>query len=215
MHCQRASKQTPSKSKYKNWALTTGLLMMSFAGAVQAADFFPLAPGNNWTYQDAKTGATLKVEVALTQVMAGDHVYHVLKGYTPAPKWIRVNEYGNLVYFDSDLEQEFMLTSFEVVPGGWFEAHGRQCPEQGQAQDKRAIHDGPAGSWNALEIQYRPYACADAGDVSEQYAENIGMVRPRREHHRRSAHLRSGQREDRPSIHHGRYTWQLLCHLPR
>lgn len=175
---QKASIQTQNTTKKKTkWALSAGLLLLSLAGMAQAADFMPLAPGNNWTYQDAKTGATFKVEVARTPFYMNDHVYNVLKGYTPQQKFVRINEYGNVVYYDQEFEQEFMLTAFEVVPGAWFEAYGRVCPGQGQAQEKRVTHDGPAGNWQALEILYNMHACADAGEVSEQFAENIGMVR--------------------------------------
>lgn len=177
MHCHAASEQTPSITKKKHWALSAGLALLSFAGVAQAADFFPLAPGNNWTYQDAKTGATFKVEVAFNQIYVNDHVYDILKGFGPQKLWVRINEYGNLVYWDQDLEKELIVTAFEEGFTGSFVAYGRQCLEDGRFGQKRVAHDGPAGSWPTLEIQYQSFACADAGEVSEQYAENIGMVR--------------------------------------
>jgi hypothetical protein len=176
MHCHAASVQTRLIKK-KSWALSAGLALLSFAGMAQAADFLPLAPGNNWTYMDAKTGATFKMEVAHTPYYINNRVYNVLKGYTPENRLVRVNEFGNVVYYDQEFEQEFMLTAFETGSGGWFEAYGRVCPGQGQAQEKRVTHDGPAGDWSALEVLYRTFGCADTGESSEQFAENIGMLR--------------------------------------
>lgn len=151
-------------------------MMLATAMGAAAGDFLPLAPGNQWTYQDAVTGQSFKVHVGITQYFLNQHVYFVLHGYTPEKLLVRVNEYGNIVSWDQDREADLMLTAFEIVPGAWFEAYNRECPEIGQAQERRVAHDGPAGAWPALEIKYRSFACADAGDLSEQFAENIGMV---------------------------------------
>lgn len=152
-------------------------LMVLAAGMnLSAADFLPLAPGNQWTYQDAVTGQSFTVQVALTQYFVNGHTYQVLKGYTPKQLIVRVNEYGNIVFWDEEREADVMLTAFEFAHGARFEAHARECPEQGQVQERRVVHDGPAGKWNALEIRYLVLACADTGDISEQFAENIGMV---------------------------------------
>jgi hypothetical protein len=115
--------------------------------------------------------------VGITQNLLNNHVYYVLRGYTPDRLLVRVNEYGNLVFWDQFLQTDLILTSFEVVPGASFVAYGRECPEDGETQERRVTHDGPAGAWQALEIKYRSFACADAGDLSEQFAENVGMVR--------------------------------------
>jgi hypothetical protein len=141
------------------------------------ADFLPLEPGNTWVYRDARTGSEFTVDVGASQVLLNQRVYHVLRGYTPEQLYVRVNEFGNIVYFDETRQADVLLISFEVVPGARFEAPARTCPEEGQVQEKRVAHDGPAGRWQALEIQYRTFGCADAGDVSEQFVENIGMIR--------------------------------------
>lgn len=150
--------------------------MLASVMGLSGADFLPLAPGNQWTYQDAASGQSFTVRVEMTQYYLNQNVYNVLKGYSPNKLLVRVNEFGNIVFWDLDRETDVLLTSFEVVPGAWFEAAGRQCPGVGQPQERRVQHDGPAGTWNALEIKYVSFACADAGDVSEQFAENIGMV---------------------------------------
>lgn len=157
--------------------LCLAIMMLLPVLCLGSADLFPLAPGYQWTYQDAATGSTFTVDIAMNQIYVNNHVYHVLRGYTPKPVWVRINEYGNVVFWDEEKQSDVMLTAFETGFGGWFEAGARMCPQQGQAQEKRRFHDGPAGRWNVLEILYRTTGCADAGDLSEQFTENIGMVR--------------------------------------
>lgn len=160
----------------KRLVMSASFAMFATAMGASGAEFLPLAPGNHWTYQDAGSGQSFTVQVEANQYYLNQNVYHVLRGYTPNKLLVRTNEYGNLVFWDMEREFEVMLTSFEAVPGGLFDAGGRECPEMGQAQGQRVQHDGPAGRWSALEIKYTPFACADAGDISEQFAENIGMV---------------------------------------
>lgn len=151
------------------WAVMGG-------GSTFAADFLPLAPGNAWVYRDARTGSEFTIDIGSTQTL-NQRIYYSLRGYTTQQLLVRVNEFGNIVYWDEARQIDVLLTSFEVVPGARFEAPARVCPEEGQVQERRAAHDGPAGRWQALEIQYRTFGCADVGDLSEQFVENIGMVR--------------------------------------
>jgi len=141
-----------------------------------SADMLPLAAGNSWTYQDAVSGHSFTVRVG-TPVSMGGGVYHTLRGYTSEPLLVRVNQYGNIVYWDEEIGQDILLISFEAVPRAWWEAPKRQCSQQGQTSGARSVHTGPAGNWDALDIVYRSLECADAGDQSEQFAENIGMIR--------------------------------------
>ena len=152
-------------------------VLLMIGSTVYAADYFPLAIGNRWTYRDSVTGASFIVEAGATLVV-NDHVYNTLTGFTPAQLLVRINEFGNLVYWDSQVEMDLLLSSFEIVPGASFIARQRECPEEeGQVQEKPVVHDGPAGPWTALEIRYVTFACADVGDQLEQYVDNIGMVR--------------------------------------
>ncbi len=152
-------------------------LTLSFAGSLSAANLVPLANGNYWTYRDARTGSTFEVRVS-TPFFINSKVYYGLKGFGPETLLARINEYGNLAMYDEETEQEKLVTSFEGQDAvGSFEAYGRQCPASGKAQKNPVLHDGPAGPWNATEVAFQPYGCADAGDLSEQYVDNIGMVR--------------------------------------
>jgi hypothetical protein len=157
-------------------AKTLSILAISLAAPLAAADFFPLRTGSYWTYRDAASGAAFTVRVGLP-VFANQNEYHMLRGYGAEPLLVRINEFGNLVHYDEETRTELMITAFELAGGAQFEAHKRECPEWGRAKERRGFHEGPAGRWSVLEIEYQPYACADAGDQLEQFAENIGLVR--------------------------------------
>jgi hypothetical protein len=156
--------------------LMTALLFMAMtATAGYASNLFPLSSGNSWIYRDATTGHTFEVRVSLP-IVTNDHTYHSLTGFGPVRLMARINEFGNLVYWDEDLGMELIITSFETGAVGDFEAYGRQCATWGRTLQERRTSSGPAGSWTVVQVDYQPYRCADAGDLSEQYAENIGMV---------------------------------------
>ena len=162
-----------------NQLLGFGILMMSAGASLSAAaDYLPLAVGNTWTYQSASTGETFQIQVR-TPFVIQDNVYYALNGYGRTQLMVRHDAAGNLVYFDGERNKEILLTSFEPFEGGWWEAPMRDCPQQeGQTQLKRGTHTGAGGNWdNVLEIHYRTFGCADVGTESEQYAENIGMLR--------------------------------------
>jgi hypothetical protein len=143
---------------------------------VHAADLLPLAPGNTWTYRDAITGESFQIQVG-TQVYLDKHPYHTLLGYAEDQLLVRVNEYGNIVFWDEETGQDTLLISFEPMPTEWWEALRRGCEQQGNTPALRSFYDGPAGRWDVVEIAYRTFGCFDAGVESEQFAENIGMVR--------------------------------------
>jgi len=149
---------------------------MAAIGCVSAADFFPLQEGNTWTYM-SDNGEKLVVRVG-SPFFVNRQVYHSLRGYTPQPLLVRVNEHNDLIRLDEESNREDLVTQFTPFDGGWWEAPSRGCDQQGHTLEKRSAHEGPAGLFReVLEISYRTFACADTGTESEQYAENIGMVR--------------------------------------
>jgi hypothetical protein len=152
-------------------ALAIGVCTLS------GADFFPQQLGNSWTYREAATGQSFTVRVG-TPVFINNRVYQTLQGYTNAVLMVRQDERKQLIMYNESAGVEQILTSFEPFEGGWWEAPTRPCEQLGQTLFQRGRHDGPAGPFaDVLEIRYRVVGCADTGVVSEQYAENIGMVR--------------------------------------
>jgi hypothetical protein len=162
----------------RNNVIGVAVLVSTLTAATNsgATDLMPLASGNNWTYRDAVTGQSFTVRIG-TPVFVNQNVYHTLRGYGTAQLLVRTNEYGNIVYWDEEKATDVLLISFERVPRAWWEAPGRECPQEGQTQEKDGVHNGPAGRWNAVEIRYRSFSCFDAGDELEQFAANIGMLR--------------------------------------
>ncbi len=149
---------------------------LTISGAA-AANFFPLQQGNTWTYRNVQTGAIFTVNVGLPALI-NSRVYYTLRGYGSRPLLVRLDERRNLVQVDEENGYERVLTSFEPFERGWWEAPSRGCPQDGQTLERREFHDGAAGPIeDALQIDYRIFACMDTGIASEQYAENIGMVR--------------------------------------
>ena len=113
-----------------------------------------------------------------TPIMHSDKVYYPVNGYGVEQLLVRLGEQDGLVYLDEEHDREILLTSFQPFEGGFWNAPGRVCEQEGQTQLKHGEHNGPGGYWPyVLEIKYRSYSCADAGVLSEQYAENIGMLR--------------------------------------
>ena len=139
------------------------------AAILPAANFFPLQNGNSWSYRVAGTQQQFTVQVGAPVTMDGRD-WFPLTGYTPRRLWVRY-EGDRLIYLDESTNAEAMLTSF--LPGDTWPAPMRTCRQSGEAQGTRAKY---SGGDDALEIRYRTYECADAGTISELYAENVGMV---------------------------------------
>lgn len=154
------------------------LFGISFCAAMAAGgDFFPLQQGNTWIYREAGSGQSFTVTVG-TPVLMNDRVYHPIRGYTPERLLARVDEQNNLVHVNEETGAEQIVTSFTPFEDGWWQASLRECDQEGKTLLERGVFDGAAGPFQGvLRIRYRSFSCADAGSESEQYAENIGMVR--------------------------------------
>jgi hypothetical protein len=153
------------------------LLLLTVSAATSlAADLLPLENGNTWTYRVATTGETLTIRVG-TPYLIGERVYYTLNGFADKRVLARVDD-DALWMIDEEAGVERLLVDFRPYEGGWWNANGRMCDTMGQTQTKRAEYRGGAGRIpEVLAIQYRTLGCADTGVLSEQYAENIGMLR--------------------------------------
>lgn len=150
------------------------LTFLAAAGALSAADYFPLQNGNSWTYRAAGGTAQFTIRVGTPALVDGE-IWYSLSGYVPQRLLVRY-EGDRLLYLDDQDGQPRQLTSFQ--PGASWKAPLRQCAETGEAQSKPAAYSGPTGPIdNALEIRYTTSTCADAGDLSELYADHLGMLR--------------------------------------
>ena len=155
------------------------LLWSAALGALPAAahSYLPLEAGNRWEYREASTGETMTIRVG-TPVIHDGNVYYGVLGYGVTRLYLREDDNGNLRGWDLNLEREYLVTSFEAVPGGWFDTEIGGCPQGGQAQE-RAVRHTTVGMAEipALQVNYRTYGCADTGLLEERYAANVGLVR--------------------------------------
>jgi hypothetical protein len=150
-------------------------ILVGFVSSGSGADFIPLSSGNSWTYQDAATRASFTVSVG-APILINGNVYYPVLGYTDGPLWVR-QEDEQLVYWNDTIGADSILTRFSPSADYW-PAPERHCSPLARTLENRAVHDGAGGHWaDVLEIQYVSFTCADHGYESEQYAENIGMVR--------------------------------------
>ncbi|MBY0504447.1 MAG: hypothetical protein K2X03_11085 [Bryobacteraceae bacterium] len=148
------------------------------AGLACAAELMPLAMGNYWVYREDRTGETFTIRVGQPVATQSGRVYQYLIGYTSSHALARIDESGNLVALDEDTGTEKLLAGLSEPDSRWWPAPGRECLQEGQTLGKRVEHDGPGGRWQrVLAVKYQSSACTDAGVLSEQFAENIGMLR--------------------------------------
>ena len=131
--------------------------------ALHAANYFPLQNGNAWTYRVAGTRQEFAVRVGSPVTIAGLRWYP-LTGYTSQGLLVRYED-DRLVYLDEPSSREAVLTSF--LSGAPWPAPQRQCHQTGESVSKGG----------ALEVRYTIQDCADAGVLTEEYADNVGMTR--------------------------------------
>jgi hypothetical protein len=157
--------------------LRNGIVVLSLAAAsLPAADFFPLETGNEWVYRESGAGAQFQIRVGAPALIGGQ-VYYTVHGYGVEPLLVRRGADGALYARDEERDGEVLLTSFRGEQGDWFRAPYRTCEQEGQAQERPANYQGPAGRFaSTLRVRYRTLGCADAGVEEELYAENLGML---------------------------------------
>lgn len=154
---------------------TLTLLSIIAASSLSAASFFPLDPGNTWTYRNSTTGRAFTVRVALPSVINGK-TYFTLQGYVDSDVLVRTNEQNTLVYLDNNTNEEKPLVSF-TPQDSFINAPYRTCDQESQTQQRRGTYNGPSGEFrDVVEVRFRS-SCADAGTELEQFSENIGMLR--------------------------------------
>ncbi len=152
------------------------LPLLFLCSLLNAADYFPLEPGNSWTYQRTGGIDTFTVSVGLQGAQLGGNTYFRLTGYVSQPLWVRATNDG-LYYWDEDAGVEVLLTSFEIG-NFWGNAPFRPCEQESQAARQKDPYAGPAGTFSdALGLTYRAFQCADAGVTAEVYLANLGLAR--------------------------------------
>jgi hypothetical protein len=158
---------------------TMSVLPSLYAGP--PATLFPLEVGNRWVYETENGQYSLLIGVT-SQVHAKGYTYYVVSGYGLGSGFerllVRQAENGALYAFDDEGDRDVLLTSFEHVPGGWFQSRVGHCDDEGSV-------DAEPEPWNfgsdnvaaATAIRYRNVDCGEMGLQKELYVENLGLVR--------------------------------------
>jgi hypothetical protein len=89
------------------------------AQAVHAANFFPLSPGNSWTYRSA-SGETFEITIGLNPIMTGGQVYHQVTGYATRPLFLRRGDNGVIFWLNHDQNREEILTDIRPLSGAYY-----------------------------------------------------------------------------------------------
>jgi hypothetical protein len=147
-------------------------------GAAQGADYFPLHPGDSWTYQSALNERfTISVGLAPLATVDGK-VYYRLTGYASKPQWVRKGDDGVVYWLNEEYSREEILIDFRPLTGAYyFTPISEPCDQGGQAQEAAVPYKGSVQEFPATrQIRYLPGGCADFGVMEELFAENIGLV---------------------------------------
>ncbi|HEY7616406.1 MAG TPA: hypothetical protein VH744_06355, partial [Terriglobales bacterium] len=150
-----------------------------------AQNYFPLTPGNSWTYVVTGFAAQGSVTVRVSRAVEVNGIqYYELLGYAPEPALVRLTRSGQLVERKRDPEsrwfdQEVLWYDF-VAPEGtsWPAGMATECSGSARIARPPDRVQLPAGTFDSLvRIVYQGTNCADAGLEEEIFANGIGLVR--------------------------------------
>jgi hypothetical protein len=158
--------------------LRSALVAFLLAGGLVAAqpDYFPLRPGNQWTYRASRFGNSFTLEIleAGTEAPAG---YSLVRGFPGGDVWLRMSDEGTLYAWNPRTGSEAVWAAFGSAAGEPYSTSIDPCSKTGVIRSKAAKAEIPIGQFdNALAISYPPTGCADAGLTSEMYLPYVGLV---------------------------------------
>jgi hypothetical protein len=154
-------------------ALALGtMLELSAAGA----DFFPLAPGNQWVYRVSGGGPSVALVEVLSSHEQDGKTYFQVRGFLQQDVWLRGDEQGNVFRLDPDSQTESLLYAFGLAAGQQYQTSIHPCDVSALIDSKPAHYQGPAGTFdNAAHIVYTD-SCNFAGLFDETFVPGIGLV---------------------------------------
>jgi hypothetical protein len=153
--------------------------ILPFSVPAQAADYFPLQPGNQWIYRSSQPfRSTWIVEVTGQRIVAG-HEYFEVRGLSGVTL-LRKNDAGTLVFYDLGEQREKNWVAFGAPVGEAFPTEVDPCNRSAVIRSHAAKLRGPLGEFdNGLEVAYPISGCADAGLTREVFLPFVGLVERR------------------------------------
>lgn len=148
-------------------------MVLSAAGP----DYFPLQPGNQWVYRVTSRSARTPVVVQINgTITANGHTYYRYEGFPGAAALLR-QEGDTLYAYDQQTQQERVWTQFNATSGQTVPSGIDACSPNAVTGSNQAKYEGPIGSFTtALEMNYPPSRCADAGLTRDLYLPYVGLV---------------------------------------
>lgn len=137
-------------------------LVCTGIGQAASPDYFPLQVGNRWVLQTSGDNPQLLTIDVLRTRSADSNVYFLVSGYAPGDVWLREASDGTLYALNDS--------------GG--EAPVSPSPCSQMPQRSVAPYRGPEFDYqDAIEVDYSPGTCRDAGITQEFYAAGVGPVK--------------------------------------
>ena len=141
---------------------------------VAAADYFPLAVGNQWIYraENAIGRETVVTEIRSTEEVSGQQ-YFVYQSLDGQKVRLRRNEQGQLVVLRTDGSEGLWADFSAERYGTAFD----QCTGEATVETREAsVSLGRQTLTNGLAVRYAPAACADAGITRETFVPGVGLA---------------------------------------
>jgi hypothetical protein len=173
------------KIKFTFLFLLALLIFMSFAvnAANEAANYFPLAVGNEWTYsRSGQAIGSQKILVnvtAKTQPSGSTAVYFQLNNYNGTAHWVQqsagiVSEYPNYLwyYLNAGVGSSWTMHINTMVPGVIIGSDGAVLTVVSRNESVTV----PVGTFTTVHISFRTNVC-DAGITDEWFAPGFGLVK--------------------------------------
>lgn len=147
------------------------------AACAAQPDYFPLRPGNQWTYKASRFGTPFTVEIVAPAANEAPAGYLLARGFPSGDAWLRMADDGTLYVWSPETRQEQVWAAFGAADGQSYNTAIDPCNKVASIASKSAKAEIPIGQFdNALSISYPPTGCADAGLTTETYLPYIGLV---------------------------------------
>jgi hypothetical protein len=148
--------------------------VVSFSALLgQAADFFPLAVGNQWIY---RTDGGLVKETVITEIRgierSANREYFLYAGLGGELTRLRYNEAGQLVALRGD-GSEALWGDFQADQ---YAAQVDVCSGAAKVVDRNLTLELDTRQFSgALDVRYSPGPCADAGVTRDVFIPGVGL----------------------------------------
>lgn len=150
--------------------------LLTLTAFAQDAEYWPLAPGNQWVYQST-LGEPFTVEVLRTETIAGQN-YAIVRGFAGASDLPLRQQGSTLLVYDRASRQEKTYVDFSQPTGRNFASAVHPCNPTANIAERDAKEKLPLGDFSGMvAVRYNIAQCADAGLTQDLFLPYIGLMR--------------------------------------